>query len=141
MKFHYTYVAWLLIICSPIISLAQNAPQLGKDPIPAIIKAMTLEEKVKLVVGKGFSFPGVSSAQDTTPNKKNQAVSGHTVAIPGLGIPTLDMADGPSGIHRFVMTKEDSANNLFSTAWPVGTLLASSWDTSSCKKSRCCVWQ
>ena len=33
-----------------------------------------------------------------------------------------------------MMTAKDSADNLFSTAWPVGTLLASSWDTSLVKK-------
>jgi beta-glucosidase-like glycosyl hydrolase len=33
-------------------------------------------------------------------------------------------------IHRWAMTAKDSADNAFSTAWPVGTLLASSWDTT-----------
>jgi beta-glucosidase len=134
MKFHRSYIILLFLsVCISITSLAQQAaPQLGKDPIPAIIKAMTLEEKAKLVVGKGFSIPG-ASAQDTIP-KKNPAISGHTMSIARLGIPSLDLADGPSGIHRFVMSKQDSANNLFSTAWPVGTLLASSWDTALVKK-------
>jgi beta-glucosidase len=117
--------------CTAVYS-QKKSPQLGKDPLREIIKAMTLEEKVKLVVGKGFSIPG-ATAQDTIP-KKNPAVSGHTMSIARLGIPSLDLADGPSGIHRFVMSKQDSANNLFSTAWPVGTLLASSWDTALVKK-------
>lgn len=37
---------------------AGKLPQLGKDPIKDVIKAMTLEEKAKLVVGNGFRMPG-----------------------------------------------------------------------------------
>ena len=111
-----------------------SVPQFGKDPIPAIVKAMTLEEKAKVVVGKGFSVPGMSmGANDNTPDKL-VAISGHTIPISKFGIPSIGMADGPSGIHRWAMTKRDSADNLFSTAWPVGTLLASSWDTALVKK-------
>src|SRR5579872_401804 len=95
---------------------------------------MTLEEKVKVVVGKGFSMPGMHmNANDTTPDKLN-TISGHTIAIRKYGIPSIGMADGPAGIHRFVMTARDSAEHLFSTAWPVGTLLASSWDTALVRK-------
>ena len=115
---------------------SQNkTPQLGKDPIPDVIKAMTLEEKAKLVVGKGLSIPGISlgAQPDDTPDKI-EGISGHTIPNARLGIPSLNLADGPAGIHRFMMTAKDSADNLFSTAWPVGTLLASSWDTSLVKK-------
>jgi len=136
MKFPRSHCALLsLAICSFLAGHAQNsAPRLGKDPIPAIIKAMTLEEKVKMVVGKGFSVPGLNlGATDETPDKI-AGISGHTSPISRLGIPSLNMADGPAGIHRFMMTAKDSADNLFSTAWPVGTLLASSWDTALVKR-------
>jgi beta-glucosidase len=107
-----------------------NLPQFGKDPVNVIIKNMTLENKVKIVVGKGFSLPGLNmGANDTTPDKIF-AISGHTIPILKFGIPSISMADGPSGIHRWAMTAKDSADNNFSTAWPVGTLLASSWDTA-----------
>ena len=108
-----------------------NPPQLGKDPIPDVVKAMTLEEKAKLVVGKGLMIPGISLGQptDQTPDKV-KGISGHTVGIPRLGIPSLNLADGPAGIHIFF----DSTNKNFTTAWPVGTLLASSWDTALIKK-------
>src|ERR1700761_6540884 len=112
----------------------EKEPQFGKDPIRDIIKKMTLEEKVKVVVGKGFSVPGLSmGAVDKTPDKQ-VAISGHTIPNPKFGIPSIGMADGPAGIHRFAMSKQDSADNLYSTAWPVGTLLASSWDTALVKK-------
>ncbi len=129
MKSCHSYIVLLCVnLCFCFISYSQTTPQLGKDSIPDIIKSMTLEEKVKLVVGKGLSMFGTGS-KDTTTIRKNEAVAGHTFAISRLGIPTLDLSDGPSGIHRYVMSKHDSAANLFSTAFPVGTLLASSWDT------------
>jgi len=95
---------------------------------------MTLDEKAKLVVGKGLSIPGLSFGQsdDKTPDKVS-GISGHSTSIPRLNIPSLGFADGPAGVHRFMTTK-DSADKLFTTAWPVGTLLASSWDTTLAKK-------
>lgn len=112
----------------------EKLPRFGKDPIKEIVKKMTLEDKVKVVVGKGFSVPGLKmGANDNTPDKL-VAISGHTIPIPKFGIPSIGMADGPAGIHRFAMSKQDSVDNLFSTAWPVGTLLASSWDTALVKK-------
>jgi beta-glucosidase len=129
----------VLLCVAVFISFAAQSqnktPQLGKDPISDVIKAMTLEEKAKLVVGKGLSIPGISlgAQPDDTPDKL-AGISGHTIPNSRLGIPSLNLADGPAGIHRFMMTAKDSAENLFSTAWPVGTLLASSWDTSLVKK-------
>ena len=129
-----------VLLCAAVfiscVGKSQNkTPQLGKDPIAEVIKAMTLEEKAKMVVGKGLSLPGLSmgAQPDETPDKLT-GISGHTIPNARLGIPSLNLADGPAGIHRFMMTAKDSADNLFSTAWPVGTLLASSWDTSLVKK-------
>ena len=124
-----------VLLCSSSRSFAQEkTPQLGHDPIREIVQRMTLEEKVKVVVGKGFSVPGLSmKANDTTPDRL-AAISGHTIPVPRFGIPSIGMADGPAGIHRFMMTAQDSAEHLFSTAWPVGTLLASSWDTALVRK-------
>jgi beta-glucosidase len=133
MKFNFFQTALLCVaLCSSPISKAQNTvPQLGKDPIAAVIKAMTLEEKAKLVAGKGLAIPGISlgGSTDQTPDKV-KGISGHSVAIPRLGIPSMQFADGPAGIHIFF----DTSNKSFTTAWPVGTLLASSWDTTLVKK-------
>ena len=40
-------------------SQTQALPQLGKSSIQEVVKAMTLEEKVDLVVGEGWYIPGV----------------------------------------------------------------------------------
>ena len=103
-----------LVIFVSLMDHAQNAvPQLGNDAIPAIIKTMTLEEKAKLVVGKGFSIPGLDMGQtDQTPDKVT-GISGHTTPVARLGIPSLALSDGPAGIHRFMMTAKDSAETCF----------------------------
>ncbi|HEV3249687.1 MAG TPA: glycoside hydrolase family 3 N-terminal domain-containing protein, partial [Puia sp.] len=121
------------VVVGAVAHSQSNLPQLGKDPIPGILRAMTLEEKAKLLVGKGLNIPGVFKASTDDSPDKVPGISGHTVAIMRFGIPSLQLSDGPSGINRF-FDQSDSAHKLFSTAWPVGTLLASSWDTGLVKK-------
>ena len=124
----------LLVLVTGTTFAQEKLPQFGKDPISEIVKKMSLEDKVKVVVGKGFSLAGMSmGSNDNTPDKI-AAISGHTIPIAKFGIPSVGMADGPSGIHRWAMSAKDSADNAFSTAWPVGTLLASSWDTTLINK-------
>src|ERR1700678_4328700 len=100
----------IVLLYSSLISSAQEkTPQLGHDPVADIVKQMTLEEKVRVVVGKGFSVPGLNmGANDTTPDRL-VAISGHTIPNSRFGIPSIGMADGPAGIHRFVMSAKDSA--------------------------------
>src|SRR5690349_12416551 len=101
-KYKFSKVKYsILFTCLLIITLclqAQNSgtPQLGQNSIQDVIKAMTLEEKAKLVVGKGFSLPGVNMGQtDETPDKIT-GISGHTVPISRLGIPSMGFAEGPA---------------------------------------------
>ena len=42
-------------------SVAQNVPQLGKDPVEQVVSAMTTEEKVSLLVGTGMAGVGGQS--------------------------------------------------------------------------------
>lgn len=112
-----------------------SAPKLGKDPIPAIIKAMTLEEKVKFVAGNGMHFPGMRNNNNDGPvvgqtADKVPGAAGTTYAIPRLGIPSMVLSDGPAGVRIDSVRKEMPGKTFYATAWPVGTLLASSWDTA-----------
>ncbi len=113
-----------------------HTPQLGKDPLPDVIKAMTLEEKVQLVVGAGFHLPGMDSSgtgvgqtQDRVPG-----AAGTTHAVERLGIPSLVTSDGPAGVRIDSVRKEQAGRTYYATAWPVATLLASSWDTALVEK-------
>jgi beta-glucosidase len=114
----------------------QKAPQLGKSPLKDVIAAMTLEEKAKLVVGNGFRMPG-NNAQGPTIGQTQDKVpgaAGTTFAIPRLGIPSIVVSDGPAGLRIEPIRNHDSSKTYYATAFPVATLLASTWDTALVKK-------
>lgn len=112
-----------------------QAPQLGKAPISEVVKAMTLEEKAQLVVGGGFSMPGMDNGTGVGATKDRVAgAAGTTHAIPRLGIPSMVVSDGPAGVRIDPTRKEHPGKTYYATAWPVGTLLASSWDVALVKK-------
>jgi beta-glucosidase len=126
------------------------APQLGKSSLKAVVNAMTVEEKAKLVVGMGFKFPGMPAPKKGEKPKsvdiggfklppsdpeayeipeKVAGAAGRTHAIPRLGIPSITVSDGPAGL-RIDPTRPGDKNTYYATAFPVATLLASSWDTT-----------
>ena len=107
---------------------AQNTPRLGRDPLRDVIAAMTLEEKAGLVVGvNAMRRPAGAPAAAPAPSLVPGA-AGTTLAIPRLGIPSMVLADGPAGL-RISPTRENDKASYYATAFPVSTLLASTWDT------------
>jgi beta-glucosidase len=122
----------ITLVSFGVISFSQTAPQLGKDPVSKVITAMTLEEKASLVVGMGMrmnfstnEMPGgtvVGQTQDLV-----AGAAGTTYPIPRLGIPSMVVADGPAGL-RISPTRSGDNATYYATAFPVGTLLASTWD-------------
>ena len=149
-------VASLLLLCGlrQSVALAQDAPQLGKASVKEVIAAMTLEEKAKLLVGAGRGFgppPAPPAKKDSTQKTaaapappsgpmigatqtKVPGAAGVTYAIPRLGIPAIVVSDGPAGLRISPFRKGDSTKSYYATAFPVGTLLASSWDPELVKK-------
>jgi beta-glucosidase len=103
----------------------------------ALVSKMTLEEKVNLLVGRGMKFPG--AAQNNTGTGVGQTMdkvagaAGTTYSIERLGIPTTVVADGPAGL-RIEPTRIGDKKTYYATAWPVATLLASTWDTKLVEK-------
>lgn len=108
---------------------SQTLPQLGKDPIEKIVAAMTAEEKVSLLVGTGMpGFGGQSAVVGSTQNIVPGA-AGTTFPIERLGIPAIVVADGPAGL-RISPTREGNEATYYCTAFPVATLLASTWENT-----------
>jgi beta-glucosidase len=123
----------VLILFSAVLTIAaQSVPQLGKAPVKKIIAAMTLEEKAALVVGARYRNPNSQNANNNqlpvSSVPLTQGAAGFTYAIPRLGIPPIVLADGPAGL-RISPTRQNDDNTYYCTAFPVATLLASTWDT------------
>jgi len=98
-----------------------------------LVDKMTLEEKAQLVVGVGMRIPGMSAAAAKA-KAKVPGAAGQTFAIPRLGIPSIVLSDGPAGVRIEPFRNGDSSRSYYATAWPVATLLASTWDTALVKK-------
>lgn len=122
-----------LMLTGPAVS-AQ--PQLRPDNIDAVLAAMTLEEKATLLVGanQGVLYGG---SAETIPYElpatavmydNRMGVGGSTYSFPHLGITPIVMADGPAGLRLSVRHK-GKEGEFYCTAFPVGTTLASTWNT------------
>ncbi len=102
-------------------------PRLTQSNIDEVLKAMTLEEKATLVVGAGWgnAEAGALTASDAT---LVPGAAGTTRPIPRLGIPQTVLSDGPAGL-RIDPTRPGTSQTFYCTGFPVGTVLASTWNT------------
>ena len=103
-----------------------SQPKLSKDTIDEVLGAMTLQEKATLLVGSGWGSmtAGSMTASDAT---LVPGAAGTTRAIPRLGIPQTVLADGPAGI-RIEPIRQGDSQTYYATGFPVGTVLASTWN-------------
>ena len=130
------YKKMVLIVAVGALSVtmtAQTAPQLNANNIEEVIKAMTLEEKAQLLVGGGNDGFVGSGAMLGHQKKFVPGAAGTTVAIPRLGIPATVQCDGPAGVHIDAHREGDS-RNYYATGFPIGTCLASTWNTDLVRK-------
>jgi beta-glucosidase len=117
----------LLAFCSMLAVAVTAFSQTNKAK--ALVSKMTLEEKVNLVVGMGMNIPGMSepTALVGQTMDKVEGAAGTTFGVAKLNLPNTVVADGPAGL-RINPTRKDDKNTYYATAWPVATLLASTWD-------------
>ena len=124
MKKQYLPVCLLSLM---IVSCAPREPKLGKSSLEDVIAAMTLEEKAHLVIGTGMAgFTGDSAVIGET-KALVPGAAGTTYPIERLGIPAVVLADGPAGLRINPKREGDSAT-YYCTHFPIGTLLASTWN-------------
>ncbi|NKI31808.1 glycoside hydrolase family 3 C-terminal domain-containing protein [Croceivirga thetidis] len=93
-----------------------------KIRVADVLSQMTIEEKIHLLKGSGIA----SAMGQSEPGGIPGAV-GTIVPTPRLGIPTVYLSDGPAGL-RILPEREGEDRTYYCTAFPIATLLASSWN-------------
>ena len=106
--------------------------KLRADNIDEVLKAMTLEEKAKLLVGGANNFFGAGAVVGGEADLVAGA-AGTSPAIPRLGIPATVLTDGPAGV-RIDPTRKGTDKTYYATAFPIGSCLASTWNTELVSK-------
>ncbi|OQB71078.1 MAG: Thermostable beta-glucosidase B [Bacteroidetes bacterium ADurb.Bin139] len=94
--------------CAPNARSQHQTVKLNKSNPEQVLEAMTLKEKVNLLTGEGLFGSSIGAA-------------GATKKLSRLGIPSLELADGPAGLRL---------RSTATTWYPSASLLASTWDTS-----------
>ena len=94
-----------------------------------VMSKMSLEDKAHFVIGTGMQgFSGDDAVIGATKNLVPGA-AGTTYPLDSLGIPAIVLADGPAGL-RIDATREGDSATYYCTHFPIGTLLASTWNTA-----------
>jgi len=93
-----------------------------------VMAKMSLEDKAHFVIGTGMAgFSGDDAVIGATRSLVPGA-AGTTYPLDSLGIPAIVLADGPAGL-RIDPTREGDSATYYCTHFPIGTLLASTWNT------------
>ena len=118
---------WLPIaaVLACLSTMAQEKTTLRQDNIDEVISCLTLKEKASLVVGAGYKsmLAGQFGFKVPVPG-----AAGMTRAVPRLGITAVILSDGPAGVRI------DPNRNGFCTGFPIGSLLASTWNQELVEK-------
>ncbi len=94
------------------------------ERVADLLEKMTIEEKIHLLKGSGLG----SELGMTEPGEGIPGAAGVIVPTPRLGIPTIYLSDGPAGL-RIEPTRKNDDKEYYATAFPIATLLASTWNT------------
>jgi beta-glucosidase len=93
-----------------------------------VMAKLSLEDKAHFVIGVGMAgFSGDDAVIGATKSLVPGA-AGTTYPLDSLGIPAVVLADGPAGL-RIDATREGDSATYYCTHFPMGTLLASTWNT------------
>lgn len=105
------------------------------------MKSLSINDKISLVAGNGMvGFEMLDGFEDLNPviGFKTEeymlpGAAGSTVPMPQYGLPAVIMTDGPAGV-RISPTRKNTTETFYATGFPVGSLLACTWDTELTEK-------
>lgn len=130
-------------------------PKLTEKNVKQIVSRMTLEEKAHYVVGTN---PGGCTPPDAPPQAfrgesrdyKSQVyptqsripgAAGDGYAVPRLGVKSMTYSDGPSGLRINPLRDDAPGQEFYCTAFPTGTLMASTWNAPMVKELGAAIGQ
>jgi len=111
------------------LDIYEDARRNVQERVGDLLSQMTIEEKIHLLKGSGMAS-GLGMV------KQGQGIPGAVgtiVTTPRLGIPTVYLSDGPAGL-RIEPTREGEDRTYYCTAFPIGTMLSSTWDANLVEK-------
>lgn len=119
-----------MMVATVAATSASAQLKLTPQNIDRVVKEMTLEEKATLLVGYTTSetYFGIPSNPDPNAKEMVLGAAGNTAPIARLGIPQTVLTDGPAGV-RISAKRPGDTNTYYCTGFPIGTLLASTWNT------------
>ena len=124
MKYYIISILTVIAILTGCTS-DQQKNAINKDEV---IARLSLEDKAHFVIGTGMAgFDGENAVIGATRSLVPGA-AGTTYPLDSLGIPAIVLADGPAGL-RIDATREGDSATYYCTHFPIGTLLASTWNT------------
>ena len=120
----------IMSACLATVSMQGFAqtPKFGVDPIDKVINAMTLDEKLNILIGsmgneQTDDLATIGNASELVPG-----AAGQLNAIPRLGIPSTVVADGPAGL-RINPTRKGTSRTFYCTHFPIATVMSATWNT------------
>lgn len=124
-KLFFVTIATISVVC---VTAQEKAPKLGIDPINKIIDAMTLEEKLNVLIGVRYNEKKNASMTVGSSSSLVPGAAGQTNEIPRLGIPATVLTDGPAGV-RISPIRKSSGQPFYATHFPVETTMSATWNT------------
>ncbi|WP_342608402.1 glycoside hydrolase family 3 C-terminal domain-containing protein [Vibrio tritonius] len=113
-----------LVGCS---TTQDETDQAARAAAHEMVSKMSVDEKLNILVGPGYGNDGTNAKNSV----KGTAgyINGVNNTEEGIDLPAVVLADGPAGV-RLDATRKNDPNTYHATAFPIGVLLASSWDTN-----------
>ena len=106
------------------LDIYEDERQPLENRVVDLLSQMTMEEKIHLLKGSGLA----SAMGRVAPGEGIPGAVGTIVPTPRLGLPTIYLSDGPAGL-RIMPSRENEDKKYYCTAFPIGTLLAATWNT------------
>ena len=104
----------------------------GRITLEQFVAGLTVTQLANIVEGASAAGSTLTAA----------GAAGYTTAkYESLGLPALTLADGPAGLRLTQKIPTTPATYQFATAWPIGTMLAQTWDRALLKEVATAIGQ